>query len=229
MQPILLVDDDRELTKLLATYLSAEDINSEAAHDGQAGAALALSGRFQMVILDVMMPGQNGIETLRQIRQHSQIPILMLTAKGDDIDRIIGLELGADDYVPKPCSPREILARIRAILRRATATSPSPLPNTLLSHSGLTLSPTQRHAQWRGQELDLTSTEFSLLEVLMTQAGSIVSKAQLSERALGRKLMRFDRSIDVHISSIRQKLSVFGEQQPLILTVRGQGYQLRVD
>lgn len=233
MQPILLVDDDRELTKLLATYLSAEGIASEATHNGQTGAALALSGRFQMVILDIMMPGQSGIETLRQIRQSSHIPVLMLTAKGDDIDRIIGLELGADDYVPKPCSPREILARIRAILRRTEAMSANlnqltPRPDTALSYSGITLWPSQRRAQWHSEELELTSTEFSLLEALMAQAGSVVSKAQLSELALGRKLMRFDRSIDVHISSIRQKLVALGEQQPLILTVRGQGYQLRV-
>jgi two-component system OmpR family response regulator len=233
MQPILLVDDDRELTELLATYLSAEGIASEAAHDGQTGAALALSGRFQMVILDVMMPGQNGIETLRQIRQSSHIPVLMLTAKGDDIDRIIGLELGADDYVPKPCSPREILARIRAILRRTEAMSADPSklasrPDAPLSYSGIMLWPSQRRVQWHSEELELTSTEFSLLEALMAQAGSIVSKTQLSELALGRKLMRFDRSIDVHISSIRQKLVALGEQQPLILTVRGQGYQLRV-
>lgn len=233
MQPILLVDDDRELTELLSTYLSAEGIPSEAAHDGQTGAALALCGRFQMVILDVMMPGQNGIDTLRQIRQSSHIPVLMLTAKGDDIDRIIGLELGADDYVPKPCSPREILARIRAILRRTEAMSADPSKpasrlDSTLSYSGITLWPRQRRAQCRDQELELTSTEFSLLEALMAQAGSIVSKAQLSELALGRKLMRFDRSIDVHISSIRQKLVALGEPQPLILTVRGQGYQLRV-
>ena len=196
-------------------------------------AKLALSERFQMVILDVMMPGQNGIETLRQIRQSSHIPVLMLTAKGDDIDRIIGLELGADDYVPKPCSPREILARIRAILRRTEAMSadpskPASRPDAPLSYSGIMLWPSQRRVQWHSEELELTSTEFSLLEALMAQAGSIVSKAQLSELALGRKLMRFDRSIDVHISSIRQKLVALGEQQPLILTVRGQGYQLRV-
>lgn len=226
MQPILLVDDDRELTELLATYLSAEGISTETAHDGESGAALALSGRFQMVILDVMMPGISGIETLRKIRQHSAIAVLMLTAKGDDIDRIIGLELGADDYVPKPCSPREILARVRAILRRGDS---SFSPDTPLSSGGLTLAPMQRRAHWHDHSLELTSTEFSLLEALISHAGRIVSKAQLSELALGRKLMRYDRSIDVHISSIRQKLSALGEPGGLIVTVRGQGYQLRAD
>jgi DNA-binding response OmpR family regulator len=171
--------------------------------------------------MDIMMPGMSGIEALGRIRLQSRIPVLMLTGKGDDIDRILGLELGADDYVPKPSSPRELAARIRAILRRTQTSAEIP---ELLAVGLLTMYPQKRNAIWNGQPLELTSTEFNLLEVLVRNAGRVVNKNELSEAGLGRPLARFDRSIDVHISSIRQKLDVCSNGQSYIQTVRGRGY-----
>ncbi len=171
------------------------------------------------------MPRVNGIEALRRIRAHdSRVPVLMLTAKGDDVDRIVGLELGADDYVPKPCTPRELVARIRAILRRARLEEPSSSPSDPLTAGLLTIWPEKRGAEWNGVSLELTSTEFNLLEVLVRNAGRVVSKKELSEQGLGRPLARYDRSIDVHLSSIRHKLGS-GEGRSPIQTVRGIGYQ----
>src|ERR671931_922872 len=216
---VLLADDDIELAGMLKEYLEREGFGVATVHDGEAAARLELAGSYQIVVLDVMMPKQDGIETLRQIRQTSRVPVVMLTARGDDIDRIVGLELGADDYVPKPCTPRELVARLRAILRRAQpGTSGGPLEIGALS-----LWPEKRRAQWRGRELALTSIEFNVLEVLMRNAGRVVSKHEISEQALGRPLARFDRSIDVHLSAIRQKL---GEGARMIRTVRGLGYHL---
>jgi len=217
---VLLADDDVALAEMLAEYLEREGFAVTAVHDGEAAARLAATGEFQIVVLDVMMPRVDGMEALRRIRQTSRIPVVMLTARGDDIDRIVGLELGADDYVPKPCTPRELTARLRAILRRVQA----PVADTgPLTASGLALWPQERRAQWRGQPLELTSMEFNLLEVLMRNAGRVVSKKELSEQALGRPLARFERSIDVHLSSIRRKL---GAGAALIRTVRGVGYHL---
>jgi len=192
-------------------------------HDGEAAARLALSGSYQIIVLDVMMPKVDGIEALRQIRQTSRVPVVMLTARGDDIDRIVGLELGADDYVPKPCTPRELVARLRAILRRASPGSMSGSDGGPIEVGPIALWPEKRRVQWRGRELHLTSIEFNVLEVLMRNAGRVVSKQEISENALGRPLARFDRSIDVHLSSIRQKL---GDGGKLIRTVRGLGYHL---
>ncbi len=217
---VLLADDDTELSGMLAEYLGREGFAVTAVHDGEAAARLALEGGFEIVVLDVMMPRVDGIEALRRIRQSSRVPVIMLTARGDDVDRIIGLELGADDYVAKPCTPRELTARLRAILRRVQPQAQDAGP---LSASGLTLWPQKRRVEWRGRAIELTSMEFNLLEVLMRNAGRIVSKKELSEQALGRPLARFERSIDVHLSSIRQKL---GEASALIHTVRGQGYHL---
>jgi two-component system, OmpR family, response regulator len=222
---ILLVDDDTELSDLLKTYLEREGYRVTAVHDGASGIAEALSERHMLVVLDVMMPGMSGIEVLREIRSHSQVPVLMLTARGDDVDRIIGLELGADDYVPKPCTPRELAARIRAILRR-TQGSRDNGDSEILRSGPLTLHPTRRTAQWNGAPLELTSTEFSLLEVLARNAGRVVDKKELSDLALGRPLARFDRSIDVHMSAVRHKLGVTRDGRSYILTVRGKGYQL---
>lgn len=222
MTKVLLVDDDVELAGMLREYLEQESFEVEVAHDGEAGVAAALSGQFGIVVLDVMMPRVNGVEALRRIRLHSPVPVLMLTAKGDDVDRIVGLELGADDYVPKPCTPRELVARLRAILRRTQATSSSTGP---LSAGPLTMWPERREAEWQGRQLDLTSTEFNLLEVLARNAGKVVSKAELSEQGLGRPLARFDRSIDVHMSSIRHKLDQLPDGGSFIQTVRGMGYQ----
>jgi len=176
-------------------------------------------------VLDVVMPRMSGIEALTRIRQVSRIPVLMLTAKGDDADRIVGLELGADDYVPKPCTPRELAARIRAILRRTQADDTAGGPVAIES-GPLKLFPRQRRAEWGDKPLDLTSTEFNLLEALARHAGRPVSKEALSEYALGRPLTRFDRSIDVHVSSIRRKLGMLPDGRSWIQTVVRQGYQL---
>jgi len=216
---VLLADDDVELAGMLLEYLEREGFAVTAVHDGEAAARLALAGAYQIVVLDVMMPKVDGIDALRQIRQTSRVPVVMLTARGDDVDRIVGLELGADDYVPKPCTPRELVARLRAILRRAQpGANGGPL-----EIGALKLWPEKRAVQWRGRELALTSIEFNVLEVLMRNAGRVVSKHEISEQALGRPLARFDRSIDVHLSAIRQKL---GEGARLIRTVRGLGYHL---
>ncbi len=226
MNNVLLVDDDVELAAMLSEYLEQEGFPTRLAHDGETGVAEALSGRYQLVVLDVMMPRLNGVEALRRIRAASRVPVLMLTARGDDVDRIVGLEIGADDYVPKPCTPRELVARIRAILRRVqAATGQEGGPAGPVSAGPLAMWPEQRRAQWHGQPLDLTSTEYSLLEVLARNAGRVVSKSELSEQALGRPLARFDRSIDVHLSSIRHKLGERADGQSWILTVRGVGYQ----
>jgi two-component system OmpR family response regulator len=220
---VLLADDDTELGAMLKEYLERDGFGVTLVHDGEAAARLALAGKFHIAVLDVMMPQVDGMEALRRIRSQSRIPVIMLTARGDDIDRIIGLELGADDYVPKPCTPRELAARLRAILRRVHA---QPEARGPLAVSGLILWPEKRRVEWRGKPLELTSMQFNVLEVLMRNAGRIVSKKELSEQALGRPLARFDRSLDVHLSSIRQKL---GEGAELIRTVRGTGYHLVKD
>ena len=220
---VLLVDDDAVLVGMLRDYLVRDGFDVETAADGDAGAREALTGRFALVVLDVMMPGTPGIEALRRIRARSRVPVLMLTARGDDADRIVGLELGADDYVPKPCTPRELVARIRAILRRAQPQQDSGGPITV---GALSIWPQQRRAEWAGRPVELTSTEFNLLEVLARHAGQPVGKGALSEQALGRPLARYDRSVDVHMSSIRRKLGVGGDGRSCIQTVHRQGYQL---
>lgn len=226
MARILLIDDDVELVGMLTEYLRQEGIDVVACHDGESGRLEAVTGKYDLVVLDVMLPGMKGIEVLNRIRLESQIPVLMLTAKGDDVDRIIGLESGADDYVPKPCTPRELVARIRAILRRFESANTPRLTDDSVVEGPLTLWPKQRKAEWQGRSLDLTSTEFNLLEVLAINAGLTVSKKELSEKGLGRPLARFDRSIDVHVSSIRQKLGNLPDGSSCILTVRGKGYLL---
>jgi two-component system OmpR family response regulator len=223
---ILLVDDDVELLDMLKTYLEREGFEVAVATDAEAGVAAALSGSCQLVVLDVMMPRMTGIEALSRIRMASRVPVLMLTAKGDDADRIVGLELGADDYVPKPCTPRELAARVRAILRRTQAAEGSEEGPAAIESGPLKLFPRQRRAEWEGKALDLTSTEFNLLDALARNAGRPVSKDQLSEHALGRPLARFDRSIDVHVSSIRRKLGTLPDGRSWIQTVVRQGYQL---
>ncbi len=223
---VLLADDDVELSGMLTEYLEREGFGVTAVHDGEAAARLALSGGYQIVVLDVMMPKVDGIEALRQIRQSSlpfsRVPVIMLTARGDDVDRIVGLELGADDYVPKPCTPRELVARLRAILRRASPDSLRGSDGGPIEAGPIALWPEKRRVQWRGRELHLTSIEFNVLEVLMRNAGRVVSNQEISESALGRPLARFDRSIDVHLSSIRQKR---GETGKLIPPLGGLGYR----
>ncbi|AKU21290.1 response regulator transcription factor [Massilia sp. NR 4-1] len=227
MSKVLLIDDDIELVGMFQEYLEQEGFSVRTANDGESGAREALSGQYAIAVLDVMMPRMNGLETLRRIRAASQMPVLMLTARGDDTDRIVGLELGADDYVAKPCTPRELTARIRAILRRtqnsAGDNSGSVQP---LSVGQLTMWPEQRRATWAGNALELTSTEFNLLEVLARNAGKPVSKSTLSEQGLGRPMARFDRNIDVHLSSLRHKLGTIADGRSCLQTVYRMGYQL---
>ena len=222
---VLLVDDDVALTGMLAEYLGAEGFVVEAVHDGDAGARMALDAAYEAVVLDVMLPRRNGIDVLRAIRRESQIPVLMLTAKGDDVDRIVGLELGADDYIPKPFNPRELAARLRAILRR-TRTAAGAAGEDAIRVGDLEVRPGERLALWQGRPLELTSTEFNLLEVLARHAGRVVSKAEVSEQGLGRPLARFDRGIDMHLSNLRRKLGTLADGRSPIQTVRGVGYQL---
>lgn len=226
MNTVLLIDDDTELVAMLTEYLEGEGFTVACAHDGATGAREALSGRHAIAVLDVMMPALNGIETLRRIRATSKIPVLMLTGRGDDADRILGLELGADDYVTKPCTPRELTARVRAILRRTHDTRPDANAGAVLSVGKLTVLPEQRRATWDGANLELTSTEFNLLEVLARHAGRPVSKNELSEQGLGRPLARFDRNIDVHLSSLRHKLGLLDDGRSPLQTVYRLGYQL---
>lgn len=224
---VLLVDDDTELAGLLRDYLERDGFEVDCAHDGESGARAALSGRHDIIVLDITLPRLDGIQVLGRIRAASQVPVLMLTARGDDADRIVGLELGADDYVPKPCTPRELSARLRAILKRVQAIHPSrPDSQAELSVGALTLWPGRRQADWQGRPLALTSTEFSLLELLARHAGTPVAKETLSLQALGRALTRFDRSIDVHISGIRHKLGSLPDGNSPIETVIRKGYLL---
>jgi DNA-binding response OmpR family regulator len=225
MNQVLLIDDDTELVGMFTEYLEQEGFRVACAHDGEAGVREALSGQFAIAILDVMMPRMNGIETLRRIRAASRLPVLMLTGRGDDADRILGLELGADDYVAKPCTPRELTARVRAILRR-TLGAAGDGPGITLTVGKLTMLPEQRRATWDGLALELTSTEFNLLEVLARNAGRPVSKNDLSEHGLGRPLARFDRNIDVHLSSLRHKLGTLSDGRSCLQTVYRLGYQL---
>lgn len=229
MIPVLLIDDDVELTAMLAQYLSREGFEADVACDGEAGVSGALSGRYAIAVLDIMMPRLSGMEALRRIRAQSRIPVLMLTARGDNIERIAGLDMGADDYMPKPCMPAELVARLRAILRRTPPESSPALAASRLKVGPLELISSSRTALWHGLPLELTGIEFNLLEVLARQAGLIVSKQEISKRAFGRPLERFDRRIDVHISSIRQKLGTRPDGQSWIQNVRGLGYQFLAD
>ncbi len=222
MADILLADDDVELCGMLTQYLTAEGFTVEAVHDGEAALARAGSSHFDLLVLDVMMPRKNGFDVLRELRTHTQTPVLMLTARDEDVDSIIGLELGADDYLAKPCNPRVLVARIRAVLRRAE--TPSPVTETLRfddleMHTGL------RSVHCRDRPVDMTSTEYSVLEVLLRHAGQVVTKTELSDLALGRKLTRYDRSLDMHVSSLRRKLGARPGGEDRIKTVRGVGYQ----
>lgn len=221
MNPILLIDDDQDLSELLCEYLNAEGFTVEAAYTGSDGLSMASEKQYQLIILDVMLPNMNGIEVLKKMRQASiQTPILMLTAKGDDLDRILGLELGADDYVPKPCNPRELLARINAILRRSQ-------PASTQSNGHLKIDARRLEASYKDTLLKLTGAEFKTLESLHQRQGNIVTKEVLCEEALGRRLTRYDRSIDVHVSNLRKKLIEAGASPDIIINQRGSGYLLK--
>jgi len=218
---ILLIDDDTELCGMLVEYLESEEFNVDQVHDGLAGVSQAQNNNYDAIVLDVMMPRMDGFSVLRELRPTNTTPVIMLTAKGEDIDRIVGLEMGADDYLPKPCNPRELVARIKAILRR-TQLAP-PVQDEIISGE-LKVIPKARKAFFANEELPLTSSEYNLLEALARQVGQVVDKETLSEEALGKKLTAYDRSIDMHMSKLRQKLG--DDEQQLIQTVRGLGYQL---
>lgn len=220
MDRVLIVDDDVQLCRLLAERLGTEGFNIEAVHDGVRGLERALSLEHALVVLDLMLPGMGGLDVLRRLRTKSPIPVLILTARGEDIDRILGLEIGADDYVAKPFNPRELIARIRAILRRSSTTAASAGP---LVTGDICLDPHSREATLKDAPLNLTSVEFTLLELLLRQAGHIVTREHLTETVLGRKLGPFDRVIDVHISNIRKKLGPSDHGQR-IKSIRGSGY-----
>ena len=224
MAKVLLIDDDVELTSLLTEYLTEEGFEVASVHDGRAGVEEATSKHYDIAVLDIMMPRMNGIEALQRMRKAGNMPVLMLTAKGDNVDRITGLNLGADDYVSKPCTPEELVARLRAILRRSQKRDTAEVG--ALTSGDLLLHPGSRTAEWQGRPLDLTGAEYSILEVLARNVGQLVSKQDVSKRAFGQPLSAFDRRIDVHISSIRQKLGTRKDGQSWIRTVRGQGYQL---
>lgn len=226
MSRILLADDDVELCEMLTQYLAAEGFDIDAVHDGEHALAQALAGKYELVILDVMMPHMNGLDVLRELRTRSLVPVLMLTARGEDVDSIVGLELGADDYLAKPCNPRVLSARIRAILRRTETRAPDDgRAAAVLRLDDVELHTGSRTVRRAGAPLPMTSTEYTVLEVLLRDAGRAVSKAELCERALGRKLARYDRSLDMHVSNLRRKLGPLPGGTERIKTVRGIGYQ----
>lgn len=214
-----MVDDDAELCALLTEYLEREGFHVECEHEGNAGLARALEGKCELVILDVMLPGLDGFEILRRLRERSRVPVIMLTARAEDMDRIIGLELGADDYLPKPFNTRELAARVRAILRRL---SHPPADSGKLEVNGISVDPGSRTTLRDGQPVELTTFEFDILELLMRNAGRVLSRDALMEQMYNRKATPFDRSIDMHVSHLRRKLE---NGRPLIKTVRGVGYQ----
>ena len=227
MSRILLADDDVELCEMLAEYLRAEGFEPDVAHDGDSALRMALSSPYDVMVLDVMMPRRNGFDVLRELRSQSLIPVLMLTARGEDVDSIVGLELGADDYLTKPCNPRVLVARMRAILRRAESGSSrqgEPGSVQALKRGDLEMQTGSRKVLLDGKAVAMTSTEYSVLEVLFRAAGQVVSKVELSEQALGRKLTRYDRSLDMHVSNLRKKLGPLPDGEERIKTVRGVGY-----
>lgn len=226
MNKLLLIDDDKELSQLLCEYLGTEGFETTPVYDGESALEIAREGQFSAIILDVMLPVKNGFEVLKTLRKTDQTPVLMLTAKGDTVDRVIGLEIGADDYLPKPCDPRELVARIRAILRRASTSEPTRSKLEKISSGLLVLHLGSRNVTWDDREIVLTGTEFSVLEILVRQAGQVISKDDMTEQALNRKLTPYDRSIDVHVSNIRKKLTSAGANKELIINVRGAGYML---
>jgi len=221
---ILIIDDDAGLCDLLGEYLSSEGFTVDAVHDGTEGAQRGVTG-YDFVVLDVMLPGLNGFEVLSQIRRKSSVPVLMLTARGEEIDRIVGLEMGADDYLPKPFKPRELVARLRAVQRRIQQgpTAEDATPGQL-AVGDLKLDFGSRSARSAGEPVELTSLEFSVLEALLRSAGKVVSREDLTRQALGRSFNALDRSIDVHMSSLRKKLGPLADGGERIKSVRGIGY-----
>jgi len=225
MARLLIADDDQELCALLTEYLVSEDFDVECVHDGERAVERVLAESYDLMVLDIMMPKMNGFDALREVRKTQGIPVLMLTARGDDVDRIVGLEMGADDYLPKPCNPRELVARIRAILRRVQSVETDAAAQTLtLIIDDVEVRPSSREVLVTNSPVELTSTEFSVLAVLMRQAGEVVTKKQLTEEVLERKLSQYDRSMDMHVSNIRRKLGKTPAGDERIKTIRGVGY-----
>jgi len=218
--PILLIDDDAELCALLSEFLKREGFQVECAHDGHSGLEKALQAGVDLVVLDVMLPGIDGFEILRRLRHQSKVPVIMLTARGEDVDRIVGLELGADDYLPKPFNPRELAARMRAVLRRYEPRTDGA--SGRLEINGVTIDPGTREVTSGGKRVEVTTFEFDILELLMRSAGRVLSRDTLMEKFYNRKATAFDRSIDMHISHLRKKLE---RGENLIKTIRGVGYQ----
>ncbi len=221
MERVLIIDDDVELCELVTEYLTPEGFEVEAVHNGEEGLRRALSGEHVLVVLDVMLPGMSGLDVLRRLRAESLVPVLILTARGDDVDRIVGLEIGADDYLPKPFNPRELVARNRAILRR-TQKSASPSLEKI-TVGDVELDPAARMVRRAGEPVGLTSVEFGMLEALMRASGQVVTREQLAQSVLGRKFMPYDRSIDMHVSKLRKKLGD-SDSAARIKTIRGVGY-----
>lgn len=226
MPRLLIADDDVELCSLLRQYFDMEGMVLDAVHDGNEVMHALQETSFDLLILDIMLPGLQGLDVLRQVRRSSVIPVLMLTARGEEMDRIIGLELGADDYLPKPSSPRELVARVRSILRRSRITQQDKLGPAVLQLADLELNPATRQVFCAGQKMVLTGAEFSVLHELIKAPGQIVAKNELFQKALGRRLQAFDRSLDMHISNLRKKLGAHPNGEARITAVRGAGYVL---
>ncbi len=225
MNRILIIDDDEELCELVSEYLTVEGFQTETVHDGENGLRRALSNEHDLITLDVMLPKKNGLDVLRELRRTSKIPVLMLTARGDDMERIAGLEIGADDYLPKPFNPRELVARLRAILRRVqTEQEPNQIEINKLQVDDVEVRIPARSALKNGEDLGLTSVEFDLLAELLRQAGKVIKKEDLSEQVLERKLSPWDRSLDMHISNLRKKLGNREDDTERIKTIRSVGY-----
>ncbi|MCI7478920.1 response regulator [[Pasteurella] aerogenes] len=228
MAKLLLVDDDIELVELLTELLRLEGFQVEIAHNGQQ-ALNKLDSSYDLVLLDIMMPVLNGVETLKQLRQRFDIPVMMLTARGNEIDRVLGLELGADDYLPKPFNDRELVARIKAILRRTAANSSevkkAALQDvTVIEYEGITLQIGSQQAFYAGKNLNLTGTEFALLQILIANPGRILSREYLNMKVLSKPLTPFDRAIDMHMSNLRKKLPPKADGSSWFKTLRGRGY-----
>lgn len=221
---VLIIDDDVELCRLLSERLQPEGFAIETLQDGQAGLKRAAAGQHDLVILDLMLPGMSGLDVLRNLRSRSSVPVLILTARGDDVDRILGLEIGADDYLPKPFNPRELVARIRAILRRISRDTGS---SAIVTVDNVRLEPSSLKVWVDETEVSVTSLEFILLEFFMRNAGQVMTREDLTERVLGRKAGPFDRVIDVHVSNLRKKLGRFSSEEH-IKSVRGMGYLFAV-
>jgi two-component system response regulator CpxR len=224
MNRILLIDDDIGLSDLLSQLLELEGFALTQAYDGEQGLLMAQQQDFDLILLDVMLPKLNGFEVLRALRQRKQTPVLMLTARGEEIDRVVGLEIGADDYLPKPFNDRELVARIRAILRRAQTTQQDNQASEMMQFGDLRLDPSRQETYCNEQLIILTGTEFALFFNLLEKSGELVTKESLSENVLGKKLMPFDRSLDMHLSNLRKKLPERQDGRPRVKTLRGKGY-----